>query len=159
MSILSKRVHCVSCHSKDTHLIVSKSAGQFKSRFLFGRAYYCCQCGNRGRVGGGIRCFRFSAISLLSSILLLSLYANFIGFQSLDVTPDKSQEITINPSPDPLLLVIDPIDQAEISLRSKPAPMTKPIASLESFRRLKPTSMLDKSMARSNTNIPRYWHD
>lgn len=158
MSLLSKRIHCMSCHSKDTHIIVSKSAGQFKSRFLFGRAYYCCRCGNRGRAGGGIRFFKLSTISLLSSILLLSLYGNFIGFQPMDVPQDKTQEITIDPTLDPLLLVIYTVKQAKFSSQSKPAPMAKPIFLPESFRQFNPTSILGKSITRLNTNIPSNWH-
>lgn len=158
MGLLSRRIPCKSCHSKDTHVIVSKSAGQFKSRFLFGRAYYCCRCGNRGRAGGGLHLLKLSTISMLSSILLLSLYGNFVGFQPINAPQEKPQEITIDPTLDPLLLVIDTADQTQFSSPMKLKPTRRSIASVSSLRQFKPTSLLGKSMAKLKTNIPIRWH-
>jgi hypothetical protein len=89
---------------------------------------------------------------------LLSLYGNFIGFQPLDVPQDKIQEITIDPTLDPLLLVINTADQAQYSSQSTPVSMAKPIFLPESFRQFNPTSILGKNITKLNTNIPSNWH-
>lgn len=157
MGILSKRINCEACDSEDTRTIVSTSAGQYKNQFLLGPVYYCCRCGHRGRSGGGVQFLKCTTISLLSGVLLLSLYGNFVGFQPPVLEPEqKISVITIDPTQDSLLLLADSI---AYSTENEPASQTmyEPLTSLITLNEKVTISNLYERMAQLNTHIPLRW--
>ena len=84
---------------------------------------------------------KMMSISLLSGVLLLSLYGNFVGFKPPMPTQEITQEVTIDPTLDPIWLAPENMLLSEINLQSiislepekapkvlnKPAPIITPL--------------------------------